>query len=59
MENAKVKLSGDFRFGNRLPDYKSGNIPSGNTITAQRGGATGVINRVACGRGLFKCDAFR
>jgi hypothetical protein len=59
MENAKMKLSGDFRFRNRLPDYKSGNVSSGNTIAAQRGGATGVINRVACGRGLSKCDAFR
>jgi hypothetical protein len=39
MENAKVKLTGDFRFGNRLSDYKSGNVPSGNTIAAQRGGA--------------------
>jgi hypothetical protein len=38
MENSKVKLSGEshFRFRNRWPDCKSGNVPSGNTIAAQR-----------------------
>jgi hypothetical protein len=38
MENSKVKLSGEsyFRFRNRWPDCKSGNVSSGNTIAAQR-----------------------